>query len=649
MRAGVVAARTAARGRRRSPPATLVAGRSPGERASPLGAARRRSLGSAEGGLIATLRNIFRILSPRERRQILLLLPLLVVSSLVEVVGIASIMPFLAIVADPELVERQEILRVLYEAGGFDSTRTFLIALGVLMFCFIVASNGLATLSSWALLRFSWMRSHTISLRILRNYLAKPYPFFLERHSADLGKNLLTEVNQVVAGTMVPAMKAATGSIAALAVLCLLVVIDSTLALLTAAIMGGAYAVTFFSIRRSQRRMGQIRLQANQERFETLSEAFGGIKEVKLLGRERDVLRRFARPSQQFAAATAKNAVVAQVPRYALEAIAFGGIVLIVLYLLGAGREFESILPVLGLYAFAGYRLMPSLQQIFHGLTSIRFNAASLEHLLADLPSAGADPLPPAVGRALPLRSSIRLRDVTYRYPTAKEPLFRGLDLEIEAGSSIALVGETGSGKSTLVDLVLGLLRPDSGVVEIDGAPLADEDVRAWQRNVGYVPQAIFLTNDTITRNIAFGLRDDEIDMASVERAARIAHIDELVRSELPHGYDTVVGERGVRLSGGQRQRIGIARALYRDPAVIVFDEATSALDSATEELVLRAVAGLARGRTLITIAHRLSTVRACDRIMMLSGGRVVDSGRYDDLFDSNAEFRALAAVTSSR
>lgn len=596
-----------------------------------------------------TLRQLYAILSSGERRQILLLLPLLVVTALVQVVGIASVTPFLAIVADPGAIQRHEKLRLVYEAGGFTDVRGFLVAVGVAMFVLIVGSNALNALSTWAVLRFSWMRSHSIAVRILRGFLARPYLFFLEQHSADLGRSLLGEVVQVVTGTLVPAMKALSGAVAALAILGLLVYVDPLLALLTGLVMGGAYGAIFFLIRRRQRRMGKVRLAANQARFKTLAETFGGIKEVKLFGRETTMVERFERPSSEFAKATALNAVVAQVPRFALEAIAFGGIVLMVLYLLARGEGFEAVVPTIGLYTLAGYRLMPSLQLVFHGLTNIRFNSAAIESLGEYLPSGRVDlggrrPVAP-----LPLERAIRFRDVWFQYPTAKGPLFRGLDLTIEAGTSTAFVGATGSGKSTLSDLLLGLLRPDRGAIEVDGAPLDATNLRAWQRNLGYVPQTIFLADDTIARNIAFGLPDDQIDREAVRRAARAACIDAFIERELPHGYDTVVGERGVRLSGGQRQRIGIARALYHDPQVILFDEATSSLDNVTEEQVLEAVAELSRTRTTITVAHRLSTVRACDRIVLLSAGETVAMGTYEELLTSEPRFQALARAAGGR
>ena len=301
------------------------------------------------------------------------------------------------------------------------------------------------------------------------------------------------------------------------------------------------------------------------------------------------------------------------------------------------------MLPILGLYAFAGYRLMPSLQAIFQGLTAMRFNTAVLEHLVEDFPASV--PTFPRAAEVPRLRfsESIRFRNVTFRYPTAKSTLFHGLNLEIRAGSSVALVGETGSGKSTLADLILGVLRPDDGFIEIDGHRLDDDSLRSWQQNLGYVPQAIFLTNDTLTRNIAFCVPDDEIDHDAVRRAAETACIDYFIRTELPQGYETVVGERGVRLSGGQRQRVGIARALYRDPEVIIFDEATSSLDGGTETSVVQEIVEVGRHRTILMIAHRLSTVRHCDKILLLSRGRVIDTGTYDDLLIRSPHFRALA------
>jgi ATP-binding cassette subfamily C protein len=438
-------------------------------------------------------------------------------------------------------------------------------------------------------------------------------------------------------------------SLAALGVLLLLLYIDPILATLTTLVLGGAYGVLFLSIRKHQRHLGELRLVANSERFEVLSDGFGGIKELMLLGRTNHVVTRFSGPSHAFASATAMNAVIGQLPRFAFESLAFGGIVLMVVYFLGSNRDFQSVVPVLGLYGFAAYRLMPSLQMIFLSMTTIRFNTAALEKLLEEVPEAShsfSEPRLP-VSSPLPLSQGIRFSDVGFRYPRAKSELFVSLNFYLQAGQSVAFVGPTGSGKSTIADLILGLLDPTEGTIEVDGLALRGDVLRRWQANLGYVPQSIFLANQTIARNIAFGLPTDEVDLQAVEKAAKTAHIHSFIKNELPEGYETVTGERGVRLSGGQRQRIGIARALYGNPGILIFDEATSALDSVTEESIVRATQELSKDRTVITIAHRFSTVRHCDCIFLLDNGRLLASGPYDYLISTSKAFRDLASSSS--
>jgi ATP-binding cassette subfamily C protein len=307
-----------------------------------------------------------------------------------------------------------------------------------------------------------------------------------------------------------------------------------------------------------------------------------------------------------------------------LEAVAFGGVVLIAVYYLAKGESTQQVIPVLGLYAFAGYRLMPSLQRIFHSTMQLHFGQAILDTIYEELTAGMAPALDEhATAKMLPLRQTLELDGIEFAYPGAGRQSLHGVTLTLKANSTVGIVGPTGSGKSTLVDVMLGLLRPDRGEIRIDGAPLTAENLRAWQNNLGYVPQQIYLSDDTIVRNIAFGTPDAEIDMERVERAARTAQIYEFVTTELPEGFHTVAGERGVRLSGGERQRIGIARALYNDPAVLVFDEATSALDSRTEAMLMEAMKSLAHRKTLIIISHRRETLDWADAIVELRGGRV--------------------------
>ena len=400
-------------------------------------------------------------------------------------------------------------------------------------------------------------------------------------------------------------------------------------------------------MRRRLNRLGQERAHANLKRFQMAGDAVGGIKDVKILGLEQAYLDRFRKPALAVAEIDAETSAIGEVPRYLLEAIGFGGMLLFVIVMLASGSgDLGKVLPILGVYAFAGLRLFPSLQQVYGSFTSLRFARPTLDRLHADLMEArssgggiptGAEPAPLGLQRAL------ELADVEFAYPRAERAALRGLDMTIPARTTVGLVGGTGAGKTTVVDLVLGLLEPQGGEIRVDGVPISRENRRAWQRAIGYVPQAIFLTDELVAANIAFGLPPEQVDRAAVERAARVAELHDFVMTELPQGYDTPVGERGVRLSGGQRQRIGIARALYHDPDVLIMDEATSALDNLTERAVMDAVHNLGHAKTIILIAHRLSTVRACDTIFMMERGQVVAQGSYDELIAANQTFRAMA------
>jgi ABC-type multidrug transport system fused ATPase/permease subunit len=387
----------------------------------------------------------------------------------------------------------------------------------------------------------------------------------------------------------------------------------------------------------------------NEQRFRIAAEALGGIKELKVLGRERAFLTRFQKPSWGFCRATASNQVVASLPRYALETIAFSGVLVIILYLLRTSGDISELLPVLSLYVFAGYRLMPSLNEIFTAAILIRFNRAALDDLHRDLFDSVFESgrnVPPEERnpKRLPLRAQLTLNNVSYTYPNSAIPSLQGVDLTIRKHEVVGIVGETGAGKTTLVDVVLGLLEPTSGTIEVDGEALSGGRLKSWRLSCGYIPQEIFLTDDSIRGNIAFGVPVEAIDDDAVVRAATWAQIHDFIIT-LPHGYGTEVGERGVRLSGGQRQRIGIARALYHDPDVLVLDEATSSLDGATEAAVMEMIHNLGRKKTLILIAHRLSTVRACDMVYVLRQGRFIGSGTLDELAERNHDFRSMAGI----
>lgn len=579
-----------------------------------------------------TYRKVLALLNPQEKRRGALVLAMVIIMALLETAGVVSVMPFLAVLGNPEIVETNPVLSTLYYRIGFGSVDSFIFWLGVGAFSLILFSAVFRSITHYAMSRFTEMRRHSISKRLLETYLRQPYAFFLNRHSGDMAKNILSEVDQVVQEVFRPGLQMLAYTLVLVALVTLLIIVDPWLALGVAVVVGGLYALIFGSVRKLLSRVGQDRLQANQERYTAAAEAFGGIKDIKLLGREHAYLQRFDGPSFRQAKHQATNQTLSEVPRYLVEAVGFGGVIALTLYLLAAhggtgSNALGQMLPVLGLYAFAGYRMLPAAQRVYNGLAKLRFGVAAVDAINSDLKQrAQLAELHRSVPASLTPRHAIALCNISYRYPSAPHDALQEINLTIPVGSAVGIVGPSGAGKTTLVDVLLGLLRPTEGAITVDGQPVTDENLREWQQSLGYVPQDIFLTDTSVAENIALGVPAGQIDQEQVERCARMAQVHDFIAHELADGYDTIVGERGVRLSGGQRQRIGIARALYHDPAVLVFDEATSALDTDTEKAVMNAIDALAGVKTLILIAHRLSTVQSCGQIVRLEMGCTISS-----------------------
>jgi ABC-type multidrug transport system fused ATPase/permease subunit len=598
-----------------------------------------------------TYRMLMDLLTARERRKFSWLVLVMLLVGIFETAGVASILPFMAVLAEPERIQESARLAAIYEALRFQSTEGFLIFLGIGTFVMTMLGIGMHLLSLYTITRFNHECSYMLSCQLLRGYLNQPYSWFLNRHSADLGKSVLSEVDQVVAQSLVPAMGLLSNTVIALFISTFLVVLQPVVAVATAFVLVVCYGAIFVTARKRMTRYGELRFAANAARYKIAQEATAGIKDVKLIGLEDSYVRRFQVPARRLARAASARAVIATAPRYLLQGVAFGGMLIIILgMLILKSASLGTILPLLAVYAFAGLRLLPAMQQVYQEVTTIRFNQPALKALHKDILEIRAkaaveveeDPTP------VHLKERLELRDVHFAYPLAERKALQGLTLSIPARTTVGIVGGTGAGKTTAVDLMLGLLAVQEGTLEVDGVPITPRNLRAWQKNIGYVPQAIFLTDDTVAANIAFGIPPERIDRAAVERAARTAELHDFVMEELPQGYDTLVGERGIRLSGGQRQRIGIARALYQDPDVLIMDEATSALDNLTERAVMDAVHNLGHAKTIVLIAHRLTTVQACDTIFMLEHGRLVAQGSYAELLDTSRKFRAMAVGTAA-
>jgi ABC-type multidrug transport system fused ATPase/permease subunit len=590
---------------------------------------------------------IYGLLNGRRRKQFWLLLVAMFLSSLLNLFGVALILPFLSLLSAPDLLETSERLAVVARVLGTEDHLVVLNLLGMGVFVFIVMALLTQAGTIFWTEKFSRNLAHSLATRRLEIYLAQPYEWFLTQHSAELSKSLLDEVNQVVQSSIQPALRVVANGFIFVTLIGLLLAIEPLGALVMAGALGSAFLAVFFSVSTRLRNMGIARKAANRERFQVANEVLQGIKEVKIMGLETTYMARFFRPSKKIAHVQARVAVIGELPRIGVEALTFGGMMLFTLFLLQTrGAGVGDIVPVLGAFAVAGIRLMPTAQILFRDVSKMRFGEAALRSLEDDLRHetaprpffvpTGTPDVPP-----LPFRRAIRLEDVTYSYPEAHRPSIENMSLTIPAGAAVGLVGSTGAGKTTVTDLLLGLVRPQTGRVTVDGQTLDATNMKAWQLNIGYVPQTIRLVDDSIAGNIARGAPGQPLDLAAVERAARLAKLHDFVTT-LPDGYDTNVGDAGVKLSGGQLQRVGIARALMRDPSVVVFDEATSALDPLTEKAVLDSLRDLHGSKTLILISHRLKTLGFCDTIFVLDHGRLVDSGDFASLEARRSSFNTM-------
>ena len=601
--------------------------------------------------MIFTFKKIYDLFNKRDKKIILFLILATIFMAFIQVLGIGSLMPFLAMVANPDVIHENRWINMVYTYLNFSSDVYFLVFLGFCTLGILTFGNILYIFIQWLNLRFTHTRGHILSTRLLENYIEKPYIFFINQNSSNLRKNVLSEVELIISGLLKPTMDILTKGTISFFIVLLLLVVNPVLALSVLFLLGGAYIVVFYKIKGKLYKLGRKRRLANKDRFKITSEIFGAIKDIKLMNNQRDFIKMYKTPSLRFEKTKAAEGVYGMVPNHVLETIAFGGILIIVLYLLITGGDLSQSLPIIGLYSYAILRLKPTLQTMYRSITRFSFYQSALEEMYDDLKLHSraeimSDKIDESI-KPLAFKRSVKLEDIHFRYPGAKEKLYSGINLTIRANTSVAFVGPTGSGKTTLVDIILGLLPPDSGRLIVDDVPVTTENLPNWQRNLGYVPQHIYLADDTVTKNIALGVPDKKIDHDIVLRAGKMAFIHDFVTEEMPDGYNSVIGERGIRLSGGQRQRIGIARALYRDPEILILDEATSALDGRTEDHVFKAVENIARTKTVIMIAHRLSTVKDCDWVYFLDKGEIIAEGTYEYLINENQRFRSFAKLAT--
>lgn len=573
------------------------------------------------------LKQLLYFLTTSEKKRAGLLLIMTLVMAIIDMLGIASILPFMAVVTNPSIVETNFLLSTIFEKSsviGVTSNLEFIYFLGFLVFVFLVFSISFKALTIYIKAHFLQMVGYSISKNLFQTYLNQPYSWFLDRNSADLGKNILSEVGLVLNQGLTPMFNLITQSTIIVFILFFLLLVNFKLTLSVIIVIGGSYYLIFSFFRKYLYGIGEKRLIANRLRFKFLSEAFGASKEVKLAGLEKIFINKFSTPSLIFAKSQANSNVISTLPRYFIEAVLFGGMLSLILFIIAKTGNFTDSIPIIAVYAYAGYRIMPSVQQIYQDNSILRYSSATIDKIYYDFKSLKVNNSIQNEN-TLSLNKAITLNQISYNYPNSKRTTLKDISLTIPAKTKVGFIGPTGCGKTTTIDIILGLLEPQKGTLEIDGEVINNYNRRSWQRSIGYVPQHIYLSDDTIAANIAFGVDSKNINQDMIEKSSKIVNLHKFVFDELPNQYHTIIGERGVRLSGGQRQRIGIARALYHNPKVLILDEATSALDNETEKLIIDAMDNLDKNMTVIIIAHRLNTIKDCDIVFKLDNGKLIN------------------------
>lgn len=587
---------------------------------------------------------LWRQLSRRRRFQFSALLGLIVLGALAEIVTVGAVFPFLSVLISPDRVLQHPLGAKLADELGISSGADLLLPLTIFFALAALFSSAIRILLIWYTNRLAVNCGADLGIEAYRRALYQPYANHTKRNSSDFVAAIHTKVNDVVFGTLLPILQLIGAILLTIAITTVLLVMDPVVASGTALFLGLSYGVIMLFARRQLRRRSELIAREHIQVLKALDEGFGGIRDILLDGTQETFSRIYGRSVRPLRKAQGDITFIGQGPRYAMEGI---GIILISIlaYLLShRAGGIGSALAVLGALAVGAQRLLPALQQIYGAWVSIEGSRASLVDVLELLEQPAPSEASSERPRRLNFLREIRFEKVRFRYCVDGPWALDGLDLVIPKGMRVGIVGRTGSGKSTALDLLMGLLEPTDGSLLVDGQPVSGTTRRAWQQIVAHVPQSIFLSDTTIAKNIAFGVSKEQIDMVRVRDVARQAQLTEFI-DQLPDGYQTFVGERGVRLSGGQRQRIGIARALYRQASVLVFDEATSALDNTTERAVMDAIDGLDRDLTLVLIAHRLTTVEHCDFVVELDNGRLVAQGSYRELLASSASFRRMAGT----
>ncbi len=596
------------------------------------------------------VKHLFSILKTSQRRRFYFLQVLVIVMSLTQIVGVASIIPFMALIADLGQLQQDTIIAEVYKLSGLNSESQFVFWLGLSVLIMLFLASIISMYTTWRLSIFANKIGVEIADRLYTHYLKQDWLFHTSGSSAQLTKQIATESLRVNQGVLLPIMHLNANVVFVISMSISIFIFNPIVAIVGIVIFALSYYFIFKLVSLKLLKNGRSISEMYEKRFRLMNEGFGGIKDVLLLGRHSDFIDRFNKTGVVFAYSQGVNAALGHAPRYFMELIAFGSMISLILYLFTSNDgDLSLILPILSVYAIAGIKLLPAFQQIYNSLATIRGNIAGYEAIRQDLIDSSEikpETNKPKTGKKeksyLNPKKQISLENISFRYPSKEELVLNQMNISIPVKKVIGIVGPSGSGKSTLVDILLGLIEPQKGFLKIDSKIINNQNRRSWQNSIGFVAQAIFLSEGTIAENIAFGLPKNQINLKQVDNVLKLANLNEFVQG-LKNGVHTKVGERGVQLSGGQRQRIGIARALYHEADVLIFDEATSSLDGITEKMIMQAVHRFSGEKTIIMIAHRLKTVEKCDKIFFIDGGKVADQGTFQELIETNEKFKNMA------
>lgn len=602
--------------------------------------------------MLNTLIELYSLLAPQLKRRLIILQFFVFIMSALEVIGVLSIGPFMALVSNPDQINGEGFLAKIYFWSNAPDPKHFLIWAGAASLIALSVSTVMSMYTLRMLTIYGQLVGDHIGNQLYTHYLNQTWIFHTNHNSSYLTSKISHEASRVSTGIINPFLHLSAKFLMSIIMSIVMFLYNPMVTLIGIIVFSISYGL-IYKIVKNQLSSNGINITKYQAiKFKLIAEGIGGIKDIILMGRQQRFVERFHNAGFEASIATGRNHFLSMVPRYAVELVFYGTVIVLILYLSSANKgETTDLLPALSFYALATMKLLPAFQQIYYSTAQIKASLPAYENIKKDLNSWQTKlklikPLEVKLNSTFNSpKKSIELKNIKFKYIGSDNFALNDISMCIPVKKMIGIVGSSGSGKTTAIDVLMGLINPDEGHLLIDGVKLDQLNLLYWRRKLGYVSQSIYLSDSTVRENIAFGLAKDEINEEKVLNAVNKAQLTELI-AKLPYGIETIVGERGIQLSGGERQRIGIARALYNDADVLVFDEATSALDGVTEKLVMDAVHETGRDKTIVLVAHRLTTVKKCDWIYMLDKGRIIDEGTYDSLLENNKIFRSMSNIS---